>query len=142
MGLLDKLFSSGPEYPPIDPQSPAGQRIAEVESQLGELAGKISQPLEVVPSEHAAYVFIGKPPKKFGLAWIHDGKVMGLNTLVAEKGMKPSQVEKVIEDLRHAYERSSDANRYTAELPKRRVVVTPSERLESEVRDVIESISH
>lgn len=142
MGLLNKLFSSTPEFPPIDPQSPAAQRVAEVQSELGELAGKVAQPLEVVPSEHAAYVFIGKPPKKFGLAWIHDGQVSGLNTLVEQHGMKPSQVEGVIEDLRQAYQRSADAQRFTADLPKRSVVVTPSPRLEAEVHQVIEKITH
>ena len=66
MGLLGNLFAPKIDYPSIDPNSAAAQRIAEVESQLEVLAGKVSERLEVVPSEHAAYVFIGKPPSKFG----------------------------------------------------------------------------
>ena len=81
MGLLGKIFSSKPDFPAIDPGSTAAERVARVEEQLHDLAGKVKEPLEVVPAEQAAYVFIGKPPKKFGLAWIHDGKVSGLNTL-------------------------------------------------------------
>jgi hypothetical protein len=73
MSLFGNLFSSKPDYPAIDPASTAASRIAEVKAQLGELAGQVKDPLEVVPAEHAAYVFIGKPPKRFGLAWIHDG---------------------------------------------------------------------
>ncbi len=140
MGLFSNLFSSKPDYPPIDPQSDAAKRIAEVESQLEELAGKVSDPLEVVPAEHAAYVFLGKPPKKFGLAWIHDGKISGLNTLVEEHGMKPMEVEKVVDELRAAYEKNSDVSRYCTEVKNHTVVVTPSPQLESQVHEIIDRI--
>jgi len=142
MGLLSSLFSSKIDYPPIDPASPAARRIAEVESQLGELAGKVSDRLEVVPSEHAAYVFIGKPPSKFGLAWIHDGKVSGLNNLVQDHGMKPLEVEKVVEELRAAYQKAEDAKRFSATVHDREVVVTPSGKLEAEVHKIIDRITH
>ena len=131
MSLFGNLFSSKPDFPAIDPSSTAASRIAEVRTQLGELAGKTKDPLEVVPAEHAAYVFIGKPPKKFGLAWIHDGKISGLNTLVEEHDLKPIEVEKVVDQLRDAYERYADVNRFTATVQDRDVVVTPSTRLET-----------
>jgi len=140
MSLFANLFSSKPDYPAIDPASTAATRIAEVESQLSELAGQVKDPLEVVPSEHAAYVFIGKPPKKFGLAWIHDGKVSGLNTLVEEHGLKPSEVGDVVDQLRAAYERNMDVNRYTATVQDVDVVVTPSGKLEKEVHEIIDGI--
>jgi len=142
MGLLSNLFASKIDFPPIDPESPAARRIAEVESELDELAGKVSDRLEVVPSEHAAYVFIGKPPAKFGLAWIHDGKVSGLNNLVQDQGMKPLEVEKILDDLRAAYEHASDAKRYSATVHNRAVVVTPSSKLEQEVHQIIDRITH
>ena len=142
MGLLGNLFAPKIDYPSIDPNSAAAQRIAEVESQLEELAGKVSERLEVVPSEHAAYVFIGKPPSKFGLAWIHDGKVSGLNNLVQDHGMKPLEVEKVVDELRTAYESAADAKRYCAEVKSRKVVVTPSGRLENAVHEMIDRITH
>ena len=62
MGLLGNLFGSKINYPAIDPNSDAAMRIAEVENELEELADKVSDRLEVVPSENAAYIFIGKPP--------------------------------------------------------------------------------
>jgi hypothetical protein len=142
MSLFGNLFSSKPDYPAIDPASTAASRIAEVESQLGELAGQVKDPLEVVPSEHAAYVFIGKPPKKFGLAWIHDGEVSGLNTLVEEHGLKPLEVEKVLDQLRDAYERNADVNRFSATIQDRDVVVTPSAQLEKEVHEIIDDVVH
>ena len=140
MSLFGNLFSSKPDYPAIDPSSTAASRIAEVKTQLGELAGQVKDPLEVVPAEHAAYVFIGKPPKRFGLAWIHDGKISGLNTLVEEHGLKPLEVEKVVDQLREAYERNADVNRFCTTVQGRDVVVTPSARLEKEVHEIIDKV--
>ena len=114
--------------------------MAEVEEQLDELADKVREKLEIVPSEHAAYVFIGKPPKKFGLAWIHDGKISGLNTLVEEHGLKPLEVERVLEQLRDAYERKTGVNRYCAKVHDKDVVVTPSDELEKEVDEIIDKV--
>jgi hypothetical protein len=140
MGFLSNLFSSKPDFPAIDPESAAASRVAEVGKELEELAGQVKDPLEVVPSEHAAYVFIGKPPKKFGLAWIHDGKVSGLNTLVEEHGLSALEVEKVLADLREAYERNADVRRYCATVQDRDVIVTPSPGLEQEVHEIIAKV--
>lgn len=142
MSLFGSLFSSKPDYPAIDPSSTAASRIAEVTTQLGELASKTKDPLEVVPAEHAAYVFIGKPPKKFGLAWIHDGKISGLNTLVEEHDLKPLEVEKVVDQLRDAYERNADVRRFCTTVEDRDVVVTPSPKLETEVHEIIDKVVH
>ena len=142
MSLFGNLFSSKPDYPAIDPASTAASRIAEVKAQLGELAGQVKDPLEVVPAEHAAYVFIGKPPKRFGLAWIHDGKISGLNTLVEEHGLKPLEIEKLLDQLREAYERNADVSRFCTTVQDRDVVVTPSARLENEVHEIIEKVVH
>lgn len=142
MSLFGNLFSSKPEYPTIDPSSRAASRIAEVEDQLGELAGRVKDPLEVVPAEQAAYVFIGKPPKKFGLAWIHDGKISGLSTLVEEHGLKPLEIAKLLDQLRDAYERNADVSRYCTTVQNRDVVVTPSAKLEQEVHQIIDKVVH
>jgi hypothetical protein len=142
MSLFGNLFSSKPDYPAIDPSSTAASRIAEVKTQLGELAGQVKDPLEVVPTEHAAYVFIGKPPKHFGFAWIHGGKISGLNTLVEEHGLKPLEVAKVVDQLRDTYERNADVSRFCTTVQDRNVVVTPSAKLEKEVHEIIEKVVH
>ena len=143
MGLFGNLFSSRvPDFPQLDNNSRAGQKVAEVEHEIQELMQKVSEPLEVVPSDHAAYVFIGKPPKKFGLAWIHDGKVSGLNTLIEEQGVTPAEVEKVIEQLRESYSRNQDAKHYTTSIDQRKIVVTASDELEHEVHEIIDRILH
>jgi hypothetical protein len=142
MSLFGNLFSSKPDYPAIDPSSTAAMRISEVEAQLGELANRTKDLLEIVPAEHAAYVFIGKPPKSFGLAWIHDGEISGLNTLVEEHGLKPPEMAKVVEQLRDAYERNADVSRFCTKVQDRDVVVTPSAKLEHEVHDIIDKVVH
>ncbi len=140
MGLLGNLFSSKPDYPALDPTSPAASRVAEVGKELDQLADQVKDQLEIVPSEHAAYVYIGKPPKKFGLAWIHDGKISGLNTLVEEHGLDPLEVSKVVDELRDAYERNADVKRYCTTVHDRDVVVTPSPKLEQEVHEIIDKL--
>ena len=140
MSLFGNLFSSKPDYPAIDPSSTAAARVAEVKAQLGELAGKTKDPLEVVPAEHAAYVFIGKPPKKFGLAWIHDGEISGLHTLVEEHGLSPLEVEKILGQLREAYERNAEVSRFCTTVQDREVVVTPSSELEQQVHEIIDKV--
>ena len=143
MGLFGNLLSGRtPDYPPLDDSSRAGKKVAEIEHELEELVHKVSDPLEVVPSDHAAYVFIGKPPKKFGLAWIHDDKVSGLNALIEEHGVTPAEIEKVLDALREAYEKHQDAQHYTATIDERKVVVTASEPLEQAVHDIIDAILH
>jgi hypothetical protein len=142
MNVFGNLFSRKPDYPAIDPSSAAASRIAEVKSQLGELIGQVKEPLEVVPAKQAAYVFIGKPPKRFGLAWIHDGKINGLNTLVEEHGLKPPEVEQVVDQLRDAYKRNADVSRFCTTVENRDVVVTPSAELEKEVHEIIDKVVH
>ncbi|WP_210395908.1 hypothetical protein [Motiliproteus sediminis] len=142
MGFFSDLFSSHPKYPPLDLNSHSAQLLEEVKPQLKELAGKVSDPLEVIPSEHAAYVFIGKPPKSFGLAWVHDGEVSGLNTLIEEHGMKPDEIAHVVDELREAYKHCDRAERYSAELEGTKLVVTPSDQLEHEVHDIIDKLTH
>lgn len=142
MGFFSDLFSSQPKYPPLDRSSHSARLLEEVKPQLKELAGKVSDPLEVIPSEHAAYVFIGKPPKNFGLAWVHDGEVSGLNTLIEEHGMQPGEIAHVVDELREAYKHCDQVERFSTDLEGTKLVVTPSDQLEHEVHDIIDKLTH
>ena len=140
MSLLDKFLSKKEEYSPLPEGSYAQQRILAVKNELLDLASEISERLEVVPSEHAAYVFIGKPPKKFGLAWVHDGKVSNFKTLVEEHSVNPIQLERITDQLRKAYESSAESPRYSLTLGDREMVVSPSEELEGQVHQIIDDV--
>ncbi len=142
MGMLDKLFGGKNDYPPLPSDNDALAKLDEVKIQLEELANRVHDHMEVVPGEHEAYVYMGKPPKRFGIAWLHDGKVDGLNELVDQHKLSQSQVQKLIGALGAAYEHARDAPRYSAEVAGKQVTVIPSRGLGKEVHQIIEGAIH
>ena len=142
MGMLDKWFGGKNDYPPLPADNEASAKLDEVKPQLEELANRIHDHLEVVPGEHEAYVYLGKPPKRFGIAWLHDGKVDGLNELVDQHKLSQSQVQKLVGALGAAYEHASEAPRYSTEVAGKQITVIPSRGLGKEVHQIIESAIH
>ena len=142
MGMLDKLFGGKKDYPPLPADNDALAKLDRVKPQLEELANRVNDHLEVVPGEQEAYVYLGKPPKRFGIAWLHDGKVDGLNELVDEHNLSQVQVQKLIGALSAAYEHASDAPRYSTEIAGKQVTVIPSGGLGKEVHQIIEGAIH
>ena len=142
MGMLDKLFGGKNDYPPLPADNDALAKLDRVKPQLEELANRVNDHLEVVPGEREAYVYLGKPPKRFGIAWLHDGKVDGLNELVDEHNLSQVQVQKLIGALSAAYEHASDAPRYSTEIAGKQVTVIPSGGLGKEVHQIIEGAIH
>ena len=96
MGMLDRWLGGKNDYPPLPADDQARASLDELKAPLEELAGKTRDHLETVPGEHEAYVYLGKPPKHFGIAWLHDGKVDGLNELVGQHKLSQSQVETLV----------------------------------------------
>ncbi len=142
MGILNKLFRSGHEYPPLPQDDQALAELDEIHDELEALTHKVREHLEIVPAKQAAYIFLGKPPKRFGIAWIHDGKVSSLQELIQENGLTPSKVEALLDELGQAYSHASDAPRYTAHIGNKDVVVIPSVDLQNEVHDILEHTIH
>jgi hypothetical protein len=142
MGMLNKLFGRGEDYPPLPSDNQAMTRLDEVHAELESLTTRVRDHLEIVPAEHEAFVFMGKPPKRFGIAWIHDGRVSSLKELIDENQLTPAMVEQLIDELRQAYAHASDAPRYTAHIGDKEVVVIPSDGLEHEVHDILEHTIH
>jgi len=141
MGLFDKRASGhAPEYPLLDVFSSTGHKIAAVERELQQLVKKASRPLEIVPSDHAVYVFSGQPPKKFGLVWIHDGKIRGFYRLMKEHGVAPVEIRNALDALREAYAKYEYTEHYTAMIDGRRVVVNPSVYLANEIQGIIDGM--
>ena len=142
MGLLSKLFGGGEDYPSLPQDGEAMAKLETVREELVTLTNKVNDHLEVVPAEHTAYVFLGKPPKRFGLAWIHDGKISSLKEMIDDNHLTPSRVEQLIDELRQAYSQAGDAPRYTARVDGKELVVIPSEALGHEVHDILEAKLH
>lgn len=137
MGMFDRWFGGVKEYPPLAADSQARHFLDEISPELEGLAIDVKDKLEVVPSDHEAFVFIGKPPKRFGLAWIHDGKVSSFQSLVEERHLSAEKSDQLLDELRGAYQHALDAPRYSAMVADRKVTVTPSLKLEQEVHEII-----
>ena len=83
--------------------------------------------------------FIGKPPKKFGIAWIEGGdKIVNFKSLLDEKGLSPDSLQRLSEKLREAYIAYKDKPRYVTEISDREVVVIPSTSLVNNLNGVVE----
>ena len=142
MGMLDKWFGGRKDIPPLPADNAALAKIDEIKPQLEELANRVHDHLEIVPGEHEAYVYVGKPPKRFGIAWLHDGKVDGLNELVEQHKLSQSQVQQLVGALGAAYEHASEAPRYSTEIAGKHITVIPSRGLGKEVHQILEGAIH
>ena len=140
MGFFGKMFGGEPSYPELSADTQAAARLEAIRRNLESLARDVSDPLEVVPAEAGAYVFIGKPPKRFGIAWIEGNEVKSFKSIMAEHDVSAQTLNRVSDELREAYERHQGENRFQAQVADRQVVVTPSSGLEQEVRDILSSL--
>lgn len=138
MGFFSKLLGGTPDYPALDPQNPAAKKIQAVEDKLTELGHQTKDPMEIVPTSEKTYVFVGKPPKQFGLAWVDSGGVHYLKNYTAERNIDTKKALKLMEALGQAYERSTSESRYAYRAGDRNFVVTPSENLAVEVDRILE----
>ena len=134
------FFSKKLNYPELDSDNPAAEQVNEVEEPLKELMDQVSDPLEVVPADDHAYVFIGKPPKKFGVATIEEGAVQSFVAAAKEKGLDQATIQRLNEQLRDAYVHNLDAQRYKTSVAGKEVTVTPCPQLDQEVKQILSSM--
>ena len=139
MAILGKLLGRKHDYPPLESSTPAAKQLETVRSPLEKLTAETKDALEVVPAEDSVYIFVGKPTKKFGVAWIEDGdKLVNFKSLVDEKGLSPDYLNQLSEKLRKAYIACQDKPRYVTRISDREVVVIPSTSLFNNLKNVVE----
>jgi hypothetical protein len=140
MGFMDKLFGgSSKEFPPLNMDDPAAQKIDALRQPVEKFVSEIGDQLEVVPDDETVFFFIGKPPKKFGVAWVgKDGKVINFRSLVEEKGLSVVSLEQLSDRLKEIYIKHQEEPRYSLAINDKQIVVTPSETLKTDIRKVIE----
>jgi hypothetical protein len=136
MGILETLFG-GKKYPELDKESPEARKLDDMKDSLVKLTEKVNDPMEIVPDDGSAYVFIGKPPKNFGMAWIKDGRVHNFKTLSEEKDLPQNEMLKLVDELARAYRRSDETQKYSATIGGKTVTVTPSPDLAGRVKKII-----
>jgi hypothetical protein len=75
----------------------------------------------------------------FPIAWIEDGeKIVNFKTLVDEKGLSPTRINHLSEELRKAYTAHQDKPRFVTRIKDRDVVVIPSMSLLNNLKGVVE----
>lgn len=140
MGFFGKLFGAKEEIlPALDPASAAAQNIKKFHSQFEALASKVDDRYEVVPSPNILYVFLGKPPGMFGIAWFVEGDATehNLKTLMAKKGLSVRKIDNVMGKLRTAYTEAEGEPRFSVEIAGKKVVVAPSDALAAKLYTIL-----
>ena len=140
MGFLGKLFGAKEEkLPALDPASPAAQNINKFHAQFEALAKKVDDRYEVVPSPNILYVFLGKPPGMFGIAWFIEGDATehNLKTLMAKKGLSVRKIDNVMGKLRTAYTESAAEARFSVDIAGKNAFVVPSDAFAAKLYNIL-----
>jgi hypothetical protein len=138
MGFLDSILGHGhKDHPPLDDGSAAARRLDAQRESLEQFAAKVKDKLELVPDSDAVYIFVGKPPGTFGIAWLKDGAEHNLKTMIQQRGLAPASAQTIAERLRETYEAHQQAERYSRTVAGRTVTVTPSEAFAADIRRII-----
>ena len=141
MGIFDLFFGSGKSHSPLEPDNPLSKQLDDIRGPLEDLADQAKDSLEVVPADKATYVFIGKPPRQFGIAWVKDGKVFNLKSLADEKGISPTELQKTSSDLSKAYSHSMEDTRYSTKVGQCKCLIAESRKLGKDVDRIIRTVS-
>jgi hypothetical protein len=142
MGLLDKIFGGQKnEYPPLEMSSPAGRTVEQVKGALEKLTKQINDPMEVVTGSDKTFVFVGKPPRQFGMLWIQGGEIHNFAKHAKEKNISQIQFQSLSEQLREAYQRNQSAERFSAKVADKTITVMTSDSLGTEVNRIVENLS-
>jgi hypothetical protein len=136
MGSLSGILGGHKELPPLDPQSISARRLEQNRATVETFAGKVKDRLEFVPAADAIYVFVGKPPGTFGIAWLENGEEHNLKTMMQKQSLTPQSVASISEALRSAYESYQQDARYQTTIGGKAVTVTPSDGLAAQLRRI------
>jgi hypothetical protein len=141
VGLFGNLFGKKVELPQLDPSSQAASRLNEFKSSLEPFVGKIHDTMEFVPSPKTVYVYIGKPPAMFGLAWFENGQEINFKTFTASKGLKQKQIQSIYGKLGEAYEANMAAARFETVIAGKKVIVIPAEDLAKKIDEIVHTVA-
>jgi hypothetical protein len=141
MGFFDMLKGKKEEYPPLPADSPARPRLQSDMKGLEMLSQEVTDKMELVPAEQATYVFIGKPPKQFGMAWVSGGEIGDFKKLGKEKGMTSLDLKPVMDKIKAAYENNPPPDRFSLKVGDRDLTVAPAGALAGEVEKLVQSAS-
>lgn len=138
MGFFDKLTGKNHTYPVLDQSSAAYQRIQKHRAKIEPFFQRVNEKFEMIPMDDAVYVFVGKPPSAFGLAWFSGGKEHNLKSFMQDHGLSPQKVQILSDKLRDIYVGFQSAERFSITLGGKTITVTPVDGFGQAVAKVIE----
>jgi hypothetical protein len=142
MGFLDSVLGKKESLPALDPQSTAAQVVGQHQEKLEELAKRARARIEAIPTDESLYVYVGKPPKTFGVVWYKDGQEYNFVSFTKERGLSPARVEELSDELRELYRAHESEARYIYSLGSGGdVVVTPVPSLGEKIEQVIAEVA-
>jgi len=139
MGFLDKLFGGGEQYPPLEPGSEPAEKLDHFTGELESLADSMRDPMYAVPKDDELFVFVGKPPKAFGVFRCTEDGQENLVEIMREHKAGMAKMQAVSDQARKAYVEYEEAPRFTHEIGKRKVTVIDSEPLAEKLDEVFEA---
>ena len=141
MGFLNKLRGKADDLPVLDPDIPEHGIMEGFRKHVKVLLENVEDSIEVLPYNDKAYVFIGKPPKKFGFMWIDDKYINNLKGVVKEKGLSTADLGRISEDIRNVYLNNSDMiKKYSWNVDNAQVVAISSDSLGKGLQTIVEGI--
>jgi len=137
MGFLDRLFGgSAPQHPPVEPGTPLAARLDTFSGELEQLVGNVRDAIEAVPERDALFVFVGHPPKGFGVVRYGADGEANLIQVMREAKLPPMRVQEVSDQARRAYVAHQEAPRFALQVGKRAITVIDSEPLGAKLDEV------
>jgi hypothetical protein len=141
MGFFDKLMGKDQTYPALDQSSAAYQRIQKHRAMVEPFFQRVNEKFEMIPTDDAVYVFVGKPPSAFGVAWFNGGKEHNLKSFMQEHGLSAQKVQILSDKLRDVYVSFQSAERFSISLGGKTITVTPIDAFGQAVAKVIQEAS-
>lgn len=135
MGLFNGMF--GPKHPDLDSQSDAASQIANQGHELEAFVSAANDRMEAIPGEGPLYVFVGKPPKAFGLVWFDGDGRHDVRSMMESNAMTRDAASQLVQELPVMYSRYSEEGRFAHKIGSKSVVVTPSAAFYAELQQAV-----
>lgn len=135
MGLFDGMFGS--KHPPLPEADPAIAKIAAQNPGFESFVASANDRIEVLAGDGPLYVFVGKPPKAFGIVWFIDGERHDVRSEMESKAMTRDSAAGLVQQLGGVYSNHGGDGRFSHKVGNHAVTVTPSSAFYDEVHEAV-----
>lgn len=136
MGLFDAFV--GPKHPELAADHPAAATVASLGDGFASFVASANDRMEAVVGDGStAYVFVGKPPKAFGLVWFEDGVRSDVRAEMEAHRMTRETASILVSGLGDVYTRHSAAERFAHKVAGHAVTITPSVEFHTDIANAI-----